>query len=252
LEAEKSHSAQWKKHMLAIFVISVSLLVNMVRGSKRTPSIIDIEKCGELDWSIFGGYIVISIALSFVGVAINKREQNLKQKVGRGMVQSDLQYDGKPLFYLMVFAFIGGWVSGAFGLGGGSVFNPLMIELGVPPTVSTSTGMYMIMFSTFASSFIYISYGALDIPFAIWLGFWSVIGILLGINIVNSYIAKQNRQSLIVFILCFVLGISAILVPIFNGLEVMHDLEEGKDIWAFNSICDGPSDFRKRLQHLLL
>ena len=72
--------------MLAIFVISVSLLVNMVRGSKRTPSIIDIEKCGELDWSIFGSYIVISIALSFVGVAINKREQNLKQKVGRGMV----------------------------------------------------------------------------------------------------------------------------------------------------------------------
>ena len=163
--------------------------------------------------------------LSFIGVYINKREQRLKQKVGKGTVSSDLQYSGRPLFYLMVFAFIGGWVSGAFGLGGGSVFNPLMIELGVPPTVSTSTGMYMIMFSTFASSFIYISYGALDIPFAIWLGFWSVIGILLGVSIVNSYIARYNRQSLIVFILCFVLGISAILVPIFNGMEVIHDMQ---------------------------
>ena len=46
LEDEKSHLRQWRKHMLAIFVISVSLLVNMVRGSKRTPSIIEIEKCG--------------------------------------------------------------------------------------------------------------------------------------------------------------------------------------------------------------
>ena len=72
--------------MLAIFVISVSLLVNMLRGSKRTPSIIEIEKCGQLDWTIFGIYILISIVLSFVGVLINRREQTLKRKVGRGMV----------------------------------------------------------------------------------------------------------------------------------------------------------------------
>ena len=87
------------------------------------------------------------------------------------------------------------------------------------------------MFSTFASSFIYISYGALDVPFAIWLGIWSVIGILLGVTIVNSLIARYNRQSLIVFILCLVLAVSAVLVPIFNGMEVVHDMEQGKDIW---------------------
>lgn len=88
-------------------------------------------------------------------------EQKLKEKAG-AICASDIKYRGKPLMYLLFFAFIGGWVSGAFGLGGGSVFNPLMIELGVPPTVSTSTGMYMIMFSTAASSVIYITYGALN------------------------------------------------------------------------------------------
>ena len=89
---------------------------------------------------------------------------------------------------LFVFAFLGGWVSGAFGLGGGSIFNPLMIELGIPPTVSTATGMYMIMFSTFATSIIYISYGVLNIEFATWLGLWSIIGILIGMTIVNRLI----------------------------------------------------------------
>ena len=76
--------------MLAIFVISVSLLVNLLRGSKRTPSIIAIEKCGQLDWTIFSIYIIFSITLSFIGVLINHREQNLKRKVGKGIVQSDL------------------------------------------------------------------------------------------------------------------------------------------------------------------
>ena len=80
--------------------------------------------------------------------------------------------------------------------------------------------MYMIMFSTFASSIIYITYGALNQEFAIWLGFWSIIGIIAGISLVDTLIKRYNRQSIIVFILCFVLLISAILVPIFNGLEV--------------------------------
>ena len=191
----------WRKHLLAIFIITVSLAVNFLRGSKKSPSIIGIQKCGFLDWSIFFSFIAVALVMTYVGVRINKHEQRLKEKAGVNCA-SDLKYRGKPLFYLLFFAFVGGWVSGAFGLGGGSVFNPLMIELGVPPTVSTSTGMYMIMFSTLASSVIYITYGALNEEFALWLGLWSILGIVGGIHLVDSLIKKYNRQSIIVFILC--------------------------------------------------
>lgn len=192
LEDEKSHVRQWRKHGLALIIISVSLVVNFLRGSRKTPSIIGITKCGTLDWTIFTSFIVMAFALSYIGVRINKREQALKEKCGVASM-TDLSYRGRPLVLLLIFAFLGGWVSGAFGLGGGSVFNPLMIELGVAPTVSTSTGMYMIMFSTFASSVIYISYGALNVEFALWLGFWSVIGIMSGMVLVDSLIKKYNR-----------------------------------------------------------
>lgn len=57
----------------------------------------------------------------------------------------------------------GGWVSGALGLGGGSIFNPLMISLGVPPSVSTATGMYMILWSASASSIMYYTFGTLNV-----------------------------------------------------------------------------------------
>lgn len=134
--------------------------------------------------------------------------------------KSDLSYNGRPLALLLIFAFLGGWISGAFGLGGGSVFNPLMIELGVPPTVSTSTGMYMIMFSTFASSVIYITWGSLNLEFGLWLGFCSVIGIMGGMFLVDILIKLYKRQSIIVFILVLVLGVSTVMVPIFNGIEV--------------------------------
>lgn len=177
---------------MAIIIIFVSLVVNFLRGSRKSPSIIGITKCGTLDWTFFMAFISIAFIMSYIGVLINKREQALKEKAGVTCA-TDIKYRGRQLFYLLFFAFVGGWVSGAFGLGGGSVFNPLMIELGVPPTVSTSTGMYMIMFSTFASSVIYISYGALNEEFAIWLGIWSIFGIIGGIHLVDLLIKKYNR-----------------------------------------------------------
>ena len=110
----------------------------------------------------------------------------MKIKVGKGMISSDITYSVNQLKALIFFAFLGGWVGGALGLGGGSIFNPLMISLGVPPSVSTSTGMYMIMWSTGASTLMYFMYGNLNITFGFWLSFWCSFGIIIGISLVNS------------------------------------------------------------------
>jgi len=90
-----------------------------------------------------------------------------------------------------------------------------MIAMGIPPTVSTSTGMYMIMLSSFMSSILYISYGRLNLAYAAWFGFWTSLGILAGLAIIKKIMAKYNRQSIIVFILAGVMGASALMVPIF-------------------------------------
>jgi uncharacterized membrane protein YfcA len=82
-------------------------------------------------------------------------------RVGRGLVPSDIRYNGSQLVYLVIFSLLGGWVSGALGLGGGTIFNPMMITLGVPPLVATSTAVYMIIYSSAASTVIYLSYGGI-------------------------------------------------------------------------------------------
>ena len=156
------------------------------------------------------------VFMSYQGLKMNRREQALKIKAAKGMVDSDIRYDGTQLKALLFFAFVGGWVSGALGLGGGSIFNPLMISLGVPPSVSTSTGMYMIMFSTGASTMMYMSYGALDFKFSMWLGFWCSGGILIGITLLNHLIKLTGRQSMIVFFLVFMLALSGVLVAAEN------------------------------------
>jgi uncharacterized membrane protein YfcA len=78
-------------------------------------------------------------------------------------VPSDLKFKGLTLIRLLVISFFGGLVCGALGLGGGTVFNPVLISMGVPPKVSSATGKYMIMFSKASSSIVYIVYGQLNI-----------------------------------------------------------------------------------------
>jgi uncharacterized membrane protein YfcA len=68
-----------------------------------------------------------------------------------------------------------------------------MISLGVPPSVSTSTGMYMIMYSSAASTIVYLTYGQLNLPFSFWLSFWCSMGIIIGISLINHIIKQYKR-----------------------------------------------------------
>jgi len=187
LDAENSHSKQWPKHLMALGVVVSNLIVTLLRGSKNTK-IIPIERCGFIDWSLFAMFVLLMFVASYFGVMINKKEQALKKKLNRGLIPSDIRFEGRPLRLLLIFAFAGGWVGGALGLGGGSIFNPLMIALGVPPSVSTSTGMYMIIYSSAATTIIFLVYGQLNLPFSIWLSFWCSMGIVAGISAINHII----------------------------------------------------------------
>lgn len=89
--------------------------------------------------------------------------------------------------------FGGGWVAGALGLGGGVIFNPLLVSMNVPPRVSSATGMYLITFSKIATCVIYFIYGELQFDYALWAAAWSCGGAILGLLGANWYMEKFGR-----------------------------------------------------------
>ena len=77
--------------------------------------------------------------------------------------------------------FVGGWVAGALGLGGGSIYNPALLAMGIPPKVSSATGLYLVTFSKVASVLIYFLNDQLDVYYGLWIGFWSCVGTVVGL-----------------------------------------------------------------------
>ena len=116
-------------------------------------------------------------------------------------------------------------MSGALGLGGGAIFNPVLLSMGIPPAVSSSTGMYLVMFTTFGSSITYTIQGTMNIEYAVWTGAWCVLGSFMGMKLLDVLMKKYNRQSPIVFLLTGILGLSALLIPVFGAIDL---IEKGK------------------------
>ena len=138
---------------------------------------------------------------------------------------------------LMTLGFVGGWVAGALGLGGGSVYNPALLAMGVPPIVSSATGLYLVTFSKIASCLVYFLNEELDIPYGLWIGAWSTVGMVIGILLTTLYMKKTGRQSIIVWCLVVIFFVSVVAIPIFGGLSLADQAEEGVDIFAFTSVC---------------
>jgi uncharacterized membrane protein YfcA len=108
-------------------------IVNVLRGSTRYHSIIGLERCSYADWSLFATFLIVCGIVSSYQIMTVRKEQHLKDKVGYGVVPSDVRLTRSSLLKLIIFAFSGGLASGALGLGGGIIFNPLILSMGVAP-----------------------------------------------------------------------------------------------------------------------
>lgn len=166
----------------------VLIIISFLRGSPG------FEKCSPGDWTLFVVFIVLMLFFVVVGSKLVASEQRLKKEFNNvNLADNDLIFEGHTLRMVLGLGFGGGWVAGALGLGGGVIFNPLLMSLGVPPKVSSATGMYMITFSKIATCVIYFVNGKLIMDYALWIALWSCVGSIIGLYGANIYMKKFDR-----------------------------------------------------------
>jgi uncharacterized membrane protein YfcA len=145
---------------------------------------------------------------------------------GINVAESDIRYnDSKQLAKLITIGFLGGFGAGALGLGGSTIYNPAMLAMGIPPKVSSATGLHLVTFSKIASVVVYVINDQLDVYYGLWIGLFSIFGSLGSLCLMQYYMKKTGRQSIIVWALSLIFFISFIVIPIFGGLSLKqaHD-----------------------------
>ena len=161
----------------------------------------------------------------------------MKIKYGVNFKEGDVRLEGKALTVLISIGFVGGLVAGALGLGGGSIYNPALLSLGVHPKVSGATGMFLVLFSTINTCLINFLNGFLDIKYACWISTFSLLGSVVGMAATDKVVKMTGKPSIMVWVLVFVFIISTISTPIFGGFSLKGQADDGDNIYAFNPLC---------------
>ena len=203
-----------KQGICAVLLLCV-IIINLLQPSSSKESLIGINMCGAVYWIVELLFVAICGLLTWYAIKISAEQQKLKVKYGINHLEGDVIFEGKALTILVCIGFVGGLVAGALGLGGGSIYNPALLSLGVHPKTSGATGMFLVLFSTVNTCLINFLNGYLDFTYALWISAFSLLGSILGMLATDKIVAATGKPSIMVWILVLVFIISTVATPIF-------------------------------------
>lgn len=184
-----------------------------------------MEPCGVGYWIISS--VQVPLAVVFTAWMVLRKESIQDQTlIPQVQCQNRNCPSNKLVFPLM--ALLAGMLGGVFGIGGGMLISPLLLQVGIAPEVTAATCSFMVFFSSTMSSLQYLLLGMEHVETALILAIMCFVASLLGLLVVQKVIRKYGRPSIIVFSVSIVMSLSIVLMTSFGTLKVWEDYKSGK------------------------
>lgn len=215
------------------FTYLAALLFAFCAGSKANPSLVGIEICTAGYWILFGGYSLVCAVLQGVFGWLMMRQ--LAQ--GKEKLPGDMPWSSRSITGLGMCGFAAGLAGAMLGIGGGVIIGPVLLSYNVHAQTTAATAIFMVCFGASISTLQYIIQGILPLDYAIFFTVVSILGSLFGVLMVKWLVEKYNRSSLIIFILAGILGVSALVLPVFDAVHLYQQSKDGTLRLGFQSFC---------------
>ena len=93
---------------------------------------------------------------------------------------------------MIIIGFLAGLLSTLVGIGGGPLFNPMLISIGLHPQAASATGMYLVQFVAGTNSLLYAINKTLLLNWSLWMLVTTATAAIIGITMINKIIAKTK------------------------------------------------------------
>lgn len=134
---------------------------------------------------------------------------------------------GNSINALLIFIIGGivGLLSGIFGVGGGFLMTPLLIMLGIPPTVAAASDSNQIVGASTSGTLAHYRMGNVDFKMGILLLIGGVTGGTAGVQLIKLLRAMGNADFLITITYVLMLGVVGgyMLIESLQGLRASND-----------------------------
>jgi len=116
-----------------MIVFVVLILTTLFWGSNGTPSPVGIKNCSPVFWVLYAIFHLTGAICCGVGCYLLSKMNKLKQISKYEYVQGDIIWTNGQIVKMIIVAFAAGLMSSGLGLGGGVVYNPLLMAMGILP-----------------------------------------------------------------------------------------------------------------------
>ena len=166
-----------------------------------------------------------------------ENEYNYRTSIAFPYDSRDLVWNFDKCLTIIITGLITGFLAGVVGIGGGVILGPILLGFDIYPVVSTVTTNFLVLLTSSSTSIQFILSNLMNYQYAFITTIFSVLGSYFGTKLTHYYFNKSGRQSILIFILDFVIALSAIILPIISTISTIHDINDGKDVFKFNSPC---------------
>lgn len=199
---------KYTNSFISFSCISILSIFSFIRSSYSVCSI-------KYYYFIFGQFLFILFYGLFI-VNYLKNNYNFKKNNNYLFLEGDIVWKNNNIFKFISIGSLTGFLSTYMGIGGGMLVTPIMFNVGMIPEVVVATSSVSTFFSTIISLINYLQTPDLLWKHGLVFAFISGIGSLVGLKVSNIIIKKFKRQSIIIFIVDFILLLSMCLL-IYNG-----------------------------------
>ncbi|CAN8325466.1 unnamed protein product [Cochlearia groenlandica] len=232
LEAQENRNRTklpWTKLGVLVIVWASFFVIYLLRGNKDGKGIISIKPCGVEYWILLS--LQIPLALVFTKLALSRTESTFQERSSSNQKhQESTRLDRSTRLMFPVMSFLAGLLGGIFGIGGGMLISPLLLQAGIPPQITAATTSFMVFFSATMSAVQYLLLGMQNTEAAYLFSLICFFASLLGLVLVTKAVAQFGRASIIVFSVGTVMSLSTVLMTSFGALDVWTDYVAGKDM----------------------
>jgi len=219
----RERAVPWDKVLGLLSVFGILILMTFLRVETGV-------KCMSFTyWLVLLLPIPFCLVVTIVMNIFLFKNQELKEKLGYPFQEGDVMWTAGTSIMCPLVCLLAGLFAGMFGVGGGIVQGPVMLEMGVLPEVAASTTAFLILFTAGSAAFSYAMFNMILWDFAAILvpvGFVATLGGQLAVNWV---IKTVRRSSYIIFIIAGVLGVSTILMVYIGVLETIDAFKPDAD-----------------------
>ncbi|VAH83335.1 unnamed protein product [Triticum turgidum subsp. durum] len=211
----------WKDVAVLLVVWLCFFLLHVFIGDKHGKGVISIKPCGVAYWLATVSQVPFAVAFTaYIIYAKRKKQVAHHHEDGKAHSSVHTKTETLPALALPLAAFVTGSLSGLFGIGGGLLLNPVLLQIGIPPQTAAATSSFMVLFCASMSMVQFILLGMDGIGEAsVYAGICFVASIA-GVVLIERVVRKSGRVSMIVFLVTAIMALSTVIVTCFGALDV--------------------------------